>query len=349
MNIARIADSFLALTETPLPFEFDPKTLESLGVFNFHDKINGQITTAHPHYDFENKESFNYVTNMGKSSHYDFYKIPDGKAERDIIASIPVKYPAYMHSFALTKNYIVLAQYPYRVNPLKLLLRSKPFIENFSWEPKEGTAFIVISRKTGQLAGKYESSAFFAFHHVNAYEDENKVVLDIVSYEDASIIKSFYLDVLAGNFSEKYRDSRITRFVINLKNKSVDSFALSDDSPELPRINYEKFNGKKYNYAYAVGLDRKEFINKLFKINVESGKKKTWQKQSCYPGEPVFVQKPGSEAEDDGIILSVVLDSRNKNSFLLVLDAKTFRQAATAAVPHHIPFGFHGNYYPQLN
>ncbi len=348
VNITRIADSFLALTETPLPVEFDPKTLESLGVFDFRDNINGQLTTAHPHYDSDSKESFNYITRMGKPSHYNLYKIPGGKTERKLIISIPAEYPSYMHSFAVTKNYIVLAQWPYKINPLRLLLSAKPFIENFSWTPKDGTIFIVISKKTSQLVGRYKAPAFFAFHHVNAYEDGNKIVLDIVSYGDASIIKAFYLDVLGGNFGEKYSSSQITRFVISLKNKSVDSFVVSDGSPELPRINYEKFNGKKYNYAYAVGLDRKEFINKLFKINVQNGKKKTWQRQSCHPGEPVFVQKPGTEAEDGGVLLSVVLDSKNKNSFLLVLDAKTLKQIATAAVPHHIPFGFHGSYYQQI-
>ena len=49
-------------------------------------------------------------------------------------------------------------------------------------------------------------------------------------------------------------------------------------------------------------------------------------------------------AEDDGVILSVVLDVRRGTSFLLVLDTATFRELARADVPHPIPFGFYGNY-----
>ena len=159
------------------------------------------------------------------------------------------------------------------------------------------------------------------------------------------MIKNFYLDILREKFNKNYESSHLTRFVIDLAKKSSSSFLLSDCSIELPRINYEKFNAKKYRYVYASGTDRKEFINRLLKIDVASGKTKAWQKKLCYPGEPVFVARPGSTGEDDGIILSVVLDAKNKKSFLLILDAKTFRETGKAYVPHHIPFGFHGNYY----
>jgi carotenoid cleavage dioxygenase-like enzyme len=40
----------------------------------------------------------------------------------------------------------------------------------------------------------------------------------------------------------------------------------------------------------------------------------------------------------------VVLDTRKAASFLLILDASTFRELGRADAPHHIPFGFHGNY-----
>ena len=41
---------------------------------------------------------------------------------------------------------------------------------------------------------------------------------------------------------------------------------------------------------------------------------------------------------------TVVLDGKKGTSFLLVLDAPSFREIARASVPHHIPFSFHGMY-----
>ncbi|MDQ5832550.1 MAG: carotenoid oxygenase family protein, partial [Actinomycetota bacterium] len=45
-----------------------------------------------------------------------------------------------------------------------------------------------------------------------------------------------------------------------------------------------------------------------------------------------------------GVVLSVVLDTAAARSFLLVLDAGSFEELARAEAPHHIPFGFHGQY-----
>ena len=67
--------------------------------------------------------------------------------------------------------------------------------------------------------------------------------------------------------------------------------------------------------------------------------------QGLYPGEPVFVPAPNATAEDDGVLLSVVLDIANDVSFLLVLDAATLEEKARAEAPHAIPFHFHGNYF----
>jgi hypothetical protein len=44
-----------------------------------------------------------------------------------------------------------------------------------------------------------------------------------------------------------------------------------------------------------------------------------------------------------------VLDAKKAISFLLILDASNFRELARAEVSHHIPFGFHGNYFAETS
>jgi hypothetical protein len=44
------------------------------------------------------------------------------------------------------------------------------------------------------------------------------------------------------------------------------------------------------------------------------------------------------------VILAVVFDGKDGTSFLLALDAETFQVLGRAIVPHHIPFGLHGQY-----
>ena len=44
------------------------------------------------------------------------------------------------------------------------------------------------------------------------------------------------------------------------------------------------------------------------------------------------------------MLLSIVFDSSTGGSFLLVLDASDLSELARAEAPHHIPFGFHGQF-----
>lgn len=128
---------------------------------------------------------------------------------------------------------------------------------------------------------------------------------------------------------------------------------VSCTSIELPRINYERNNGRDYQFAYGVGfheqhtdslnrLYSEDFMDQLVKIDVRTGTAHTWYEEGCYPGEPVFVAAPGATGEDEGVVLSVVLDGQRGRSFLLVLDAASFTEMARAEVPHTISFGFHG-------
>lgn len=353
VNISHIANKFFALTETPLPIAFDAKTLETLGVAGYDDTSKSHLTTAHPHYDFDNKEHINYFTHFSRRSAYHIYHVANGTMKRDITAIVPVGEPGYMHSFGMTQKYAVLAEYPLVVNPLKLLLSGKPFIENFVWKPEQGTRFIVIERHTGKLIGNYMTKAFFAFHHINAFEDGNTIVIDISSYPDASIINSLYLDVLRGIADKPIVSAgEFRRYRISLENPAVNYEVISQDAIELPRINYECNNAKPYRFAYGVSHDKtnpNDFLNRLIKVDIQNGHCAVWREDNCYPGEPVFIQSPNAAQQDDGVVLSVVLDTTLGSSFLLILDAASFEERARAEVPHHIPFGFHGQYYADIS
>src|SRR5512132_1939776 len=59
VNLARIGERYIAMTETPMPVEFDPETLDTIGHLEYADELKGQVTTAHPHHDRERAELVN--------------------------------------------------------------------------------------------------------------------------------------------------------------------------------------------------------------------------------------------------------------------------------------------------
>jgi beta,beta-carotene 9',10'-dioxygenase len=328
------------MTETPMPVEFDAETLETVGGLRYADRLGGQVTTAHPHHDPERDELVNYVARFSRVSEYVLYGLPAGSTERRVIARLPVKEPSYMHAFGMSGRYLILAEYPLRVNPLSLLLSGKPFIENYVWRPEQGTKLQVIDRETGALRGTYETDAFFCFHHVNAFERGDELVVDLVAYDDASIIDALYLR--SRDRGDALPPNALRRYTIDLDGGDVRFETLAEDV-ELPRIDYSRHNTRDYRYAYFAGSNR-VWLDRLVKVDVADGSRAEWAAPGCYPGEPVFVREPGADAEDAGVVLSVVLDVAAGRSFLLVLDAGSFEELARADAPHHIPFGFHGQY-----
>jgi carotenoid cleavage dioxygenase-like enzyme len=350
VNLTQVADAYIAMTETPLPIQFHPQTLQTVGLFDYGgDKLPGQITTAHPHFDSSQRQLINYLIEMGRKSYYHVYAIPQGQRQRQRLAAIPVQEPAYMHSFGMTENWVILAEFPLVVNPLKLAFRSKPYIENYRWQPERGTKFTLVNKRDGSTQ-QWQADAFFAFHHINAFEQQGDVLIDICALSDHSTIAAFYLDQMrAGN---PIPPAQFRRYRLTAGRSTADYEVLSAESIELPRIHYSQVNGRDYRYAYGVSHrpDRPgDFHNQLVKVDVQERKTQVWRQDDCYVGEPVFVAAPtvngASGGEDDGVILSVVLNAAQGTSFLLVLDAHTFGEVARAEVPHHIPFGFHGQFF----
>lgn len=256
-----------------------------------------------------------------------------------------------MHSFPITENYVVLVECPFAVNPLRLAtmrFHQTPFIENYRWHPEQGTRFHIVDRDSGRLVNTCESSPFFAFHYVNAFEQDGSVVVDASSYVDASIVKDFYLDNLRSD-TEPVHTGQLTRYHLPLQGESVKSEPIADALVEFPRIHYRRCNGRPYQFVY--GGDSRQplsFIDQLVKVDVTTGDIQRWQQANCYPTEPVFVAAPNAAAEDEGVILSLVLEASQRQMFLLVLAAQSFEEIARAEVPHVIPFGFHGQFFEDM-
>jgi beta,beta-carotene 9',10'-dioxygenase len=178
--------------------------------------------------------------------------------------------------------------------------RADHSLKSLEGDQNRGTKFTLINRRDGKIVGIYSCEPFIAFHHINAYEVDNKAVIDMITYKDNSVINSFYLDVLRGEEPMNIPISQYRRFTIGLDKGSV-GYNIVHEGLELPRINYQ-LNTKNYNSLYAIDMySDTNFTDRLVKINVKTGDSISWTEQNCQPGEPIFVPRHGVEGEDDGL------------------------------------------------
>ncbi|UJR13606.1 hypothetical protein I4U23_000619 [Adineta vaga] len=276
----------------------------------------------------------------------------------------------YMHSASLSENYLILSEIPYhfaKLSGLWCLMTGGLASSMFQWNGDTmPTYFRVISLDTGEQVAYIPGPAFFHFHHINSYEfDENtkKIIVDICAFDDPRIISELYVDKLRQNIFPSGA-GYVRRFELDLEANTCVEPNMNAREPkgshcfshahslvpvqfELPRIN-PNYNGKPYRYVYADRATPGRLFDALIKLDLQTKEEvNKWEEPYTSPSEPIFVPRPdASDAEeDDGVVLSIILDQKGKRSFLLVLDGKTFKELARAYLPVHIPASFHGNFY----
>lgn len=118
---------------------------------------------------------------------------------------------------------------------------------------------------------------------------------------------------------------------------------------DLPTIN-PAYHTRPYRYVYSLAMSgRSTLVDTIVKTNLVSRAVLQWNNPPGHtPGEAVFVQRPGAVKEDDGVLLSVVLDGFCRKSYLLCLDARTMCEMGRAEMDFAVGFGFHGAHAPSL-
>lgn len=121
----------------------------------------------------------------------------------------------------------------------------------------------------------------------------------------------------------------------------------SPHTGELPTIN-PSFHTRPYRYLYSLPQNGKStFVDTIVKTDTVTREILQWNNAAGHtPSEAIFVPRPGSEDEDDGVLLSVVLDGHSEKSYLLCLNAKSMEELGKADMDFAVGFGFHGIHSP---
>jgi beta,beta-carotene 9',10'-dioxygenase len=151
----------------------------------------------------------------------------------------------------MSARYLILAEFPLVTKPLRLLFSGRPFIKTYRWSPARGLRFTVIDKETGVTVKRSEAEPCFAFHHVNAFEQDGAIMLDLVAFKDARIIDALYLAELRAG--KAVPQGVLTRYTIPLGEGPVSQQMLSAVALEFPRIAYRRLAGRRHSYVWGAG------------------------------------------------------------------------------------------------
>lgn len=216
-----------------------------------------------------------------------------------VVAKLPARWrmnPSYMHSFATTEKYFIIIEQPLSISmieSIKAKYFKRPLASIFKWFQNECTLFHVICRKTGQKIQTFKTSAFFYLHTINAYDEEDNIVIDICCYRDPSVLDCMYVEAMKNmQFIENYANmfrSRPLRFIFPIDQRKVHVTHSPSLWSSLKGIIYRMFTTNmeqflKKNQSTGLIIDattyNQEFWN-IFESNFRAKNLINFKKSQC--------------------------------------------------------------------
>ncbi|AFY69985.1 9-cis-epoxycarotenoid dioxygenase [Thalassoporum mexicanum PCC 7367] len=359
-NVIYHGEKLMALWEADRPYRLDPTSLDTIGMESFDGKLSpGQAFTAHPKLDPKNGDLWAFGVEAGPKSTINIYRVDrGGNLHQPISHRIPGF--SFLHDFAITPNYCIFMQNPVKFDPIPMVLGLKTAAACIDLKPNTPSQLLLCDRQDNLIT--LETDPCFVFHHCNAFEQGDEIILDSVCYDDYPKLKDG-ADYKNIEFN-KVIPAQLCRFTINPATGQVCREVLVSRSCEFPVV-HPDYVGQPYRYVY-IGAIAQETGNAplqaILKFDHKTGEQ---QIHSFAPrkfiSEPIFVPRPdhhpdrpdidaADRQEDHGWLLVLVFDGEHERSDLVILDAANITNPpiATLHLKHHIPYGLHGNFTPEV-
>ena len=374
-NVLEHAGRTLALVEAGSPPYELTHDLDTVGPHDFcgtRSSLPGRSGyTAHPHEDPATGElhALSYSWLRGNRVEYSVVG-STGRVRRSI--DIQVHGSPMMHDFALTEKHVVILDLPVTFEialatadvprPVRPLVRGllgriigrnpvpEPLIAfaargggtgsslPYRWNQDYPARIGILPRDAeGDTVRWFEIDPCYIFHTLNAYDDGDTVVVDVVKHP------KMFDTVLTG---PDEGPTVLTRYTLDLARGTVSEVGIDQRSQEFPRHD-ERRTGSRHRYGYAVGFEGGATGDTVLRHDLDAG---TTSTRSLGVGveasEFCFVPRPGGTAEDDGVLMGYAFDRAEGRSDLRLLDAATLEDVAAVHLPGRVPAGFHGNWAP---
>jgi len=340
------AGRILATVEAgPLPYQLTDE-LETVGPWDFSGTLPGGFA-AHTKPDPQTGElhAIAYYWAWDHVQHV----VVDAAGEVSRTTDIAVADGPMMHDFALTERYVVLLDLPvtFSMDAVSAGLKLP-----YTWNPAHQARVGLMPHDHAAGVRWFEIPPCWVFHILNAYDDDGRVVIDLVRYEGAHNISRL----------ARYGPLTLDRWIIDPASGKVSQQRLDDRPQEFPRVDDRRI-GRPHRYGYTAVIGEvsratislngafadRTFHSALLKHDVATGAVEEHRfAADAAVGEAVFAPASAGAGEDDGYVLAFVHNPDRGAADLVILAAQDFGAEPVARIhlPARIPLGFHGSWIP---
>eukprot|EP00903_Cladosiphon_okamuranus_P013500 g12574.t1 len=354
------AGRLLALSEGGLPYALRVMcegVIETIGKLSFEGKMDTAFT-AHPKLHVSSGKLYGFGYSLESKPYVTMYVVDaEGKLERQF--PINVERGTIMHDFAITEKYAIFLDLPLVMKPENFSKGKFPIVYDDKLYARMGV-LPLDATDDSSIRWFDMPEAFFAFHVLNAWEEEVEVegegntnrVLKIVTCD----LFEFDLDPNELINQKEQPPGRLPQphtTTLNLDTGKATRACIIPQPPkeglDFPQLR-KTLVGKKNRFGFFAGFDLKGLPTALVKLDLQAATPETTEVGRIdlgdwLGGESIFVPRHGGEEEeDDGYLVGYVSPKDcSGNSELRVWDAKTMNAdpVATIKLPARVPLGFH--------
>lgn len=345
-SIQNLAGRLLTLVEGSGAHEVDPRTLETLGRFDFGGAIDltkgGML--AHPKVDPQTGSIYTmgYFGDAGGFCYYVFGRDGTLQVKREFEAP----YPAMMHDFSVTKTRAVFYHLP-----AVLHLEDVTDPNTIRWEPFRGSRIGVVDRDSPSAPLRFfPVPPCYVFHPLNAFDDGESVVLDVVKYARLPLFDS--TEQPEPVTQDESVVGKLTRLRLDLRTGELTETQLDATPCEFPVCD-PRYAMRPYRYGWLAArvgetCGRGQF-NALGYADLQTATvRHRVLGRSSYVSEVLFVPRGPGVPEGDGYLLGTVFHAEAGQSDLVIWDAQQVDAEPVAVLQtrQRVPFGFHGTWVP---
>lgn len=339
-HVVRHAGRIFALEEGSFPNEVSPE-LDTIGPCDFDGRLRTPFT-AHPHTCPETGEMHFFGYELVQAPFVTYHVVD---REGTLVHSQPIEVggPTMVHDFAISRNYAIFLDLPV-VFDLELAIQGTM---PFKWSQSYGARIGLLHRdraRNGEQPRWFEVPLCYVFHVMNAWDDgsDGRYV-----WLDAGRHASMW-----DGGPDQFQPSIMWRWRFDLLTGEVKEEPLDEVSHAFPRID-DRRCGLQNRYGWVVAprdgdRDDMEAPTSIVKYDLATGSRTMHDLgPTSLSGEPVFVPAGETAGEDEGYLVTYVLDRSTATSKFVVLDAADMSAAPIAEVqlPQRVPLGFHGSWF----